>query len=372
LNWSFGTGSLRLIGIDSSALRWTLALLLAAGLGAFLFSKLRRREWMVLIYPAWFVIVLSPLLPLRFHMEFEYLTVPTIGLALWGGAALVAGWSAGGGKRPTALLVAAIYIVVSIPIGRAIAASFHERSIRIRNLFESVESLTREQPHRTVFFKGVSEEIFNDVLYHRAFQLIGINDVYVLSENLAKLREGFLPGGSEAFFLDPAAERRGLVLNRAVVYDLAGGTVTDVTAQYKSSLLSSTLDLGDDSSAAQLGSTWYPREGGYRWMPKQATVTLPGPSTASEKLYVKGFCPGAAVRNGPVKISILAAGQLLRAATISQPDAGFELSFELPAQLAGRLAGQPAVVFQLELDKTFRVPGDARELGLIVSSIGIR
>jgi hypothetical protein len=368
LNWSYGTGWLRLIRINSSTLRLILAILLSAGLGAFLWSKLRRREGIVLLFPAWFVIVLSPLLPLRFHMQYEYLTVPLIGLALWAGWAAVSGWSAGGWTRACTLLLLAIYVGVSIPVGLAVTTSFHDRSLRIRDLFSRIEATTHDHPDRPLLLKGVNEEIFNDVLIHRAFRLIGVDNVFVLPENLAELQRGvFLPGW-EAFFLDPEGVRRELNENGATVYDLSGGTVADVTSQYKSSLLSSSVEMGSDSSAAQLGPTWYPREGSYRWMPKQATVTLRGPTAPSEKLYINGFCPKIALQSGPVKITIAADGEPLLPAIIRQPDSGFELSFNLPAGLTGK----PAVVFQMELDKTFRAPGDARELGLIVSSIAIR
>ena len=367
LNWSYGTGRLRDLNINSAALRFSLAIVLTAGLGAFLLSKLRQREKIVLLYPAWFVIVLSPLLPLRDHIDYEYLTVPAIGLAIWGARAIVSGWSAGGWKRAGTLALAGVYVGVSIPVGLHVTASFHDRSLRIREIFHGVEALTRDHPDRTIFFKNVNIEIFNDLLLHRAFRLIGINDVYVLADNQAELIHSS-PLPAEAFFLDPASVRRELSQNNAAVYDLSSGTPIDVTRQYQSSLLSPSVEMSDDSHASQLGPTWYSREGAYRWMPKQATVTLRGPAAPSGKLYVKGFCPGAAVRNGPVKLSIAADGEPLLSATIRQPDSGFELSFELPAGLTGK----PAVVFQMELDKTFHAPGDARELGLIVSSLAIR
>jgi hypothetical protein len=177
VNWSLGTGWLRVLEINSPVIRVFLAALLAAGLGAWLVSKLRRREWIALLYPAWFVIVLAPLLPLRFHMSYEYLTVPTIGFALWGGAAIVDGWAGDGWTRGSTLILVQLYLAISIPVGVAVTASFHERSIRIRNLFQGIEALTREQHDRKVLLKGVTTEILNDVLDHRAFRLIGLNEV---------------------------------------------------------------------------------------------------------------------------------------------------------------------------------------------------
>src|SRR5258708_5044359 len=62
------------------------------GLLVFLVSKIRRREWIAAFLPAWFLIVLAPLLPLRDHMSPEYLTIPLLGLAMLGGWALASGW----------------------------------------------------------------------------------------------------------------------------------------------------------------------------------------------------------------------------------------------------------------------------------------
>jgi hypothetical protein len=364
VNWSFGTGWLHLVGLDYRALRMGLAIPMAAGLCAVFVSKLRQRQWTVLVFPAWFVIALAPLLPLRFHTDYEYLVVPLIGIAIWGAAAIVDGWSAGGWKRTSALLLLTIYLVVEVPVGLAVTASFHDRSIRIRDLFQRIQILTRDRPDRMVLLKGVNEETFNDVLYHRAFRLIGVDNVYVLPENQTQLRN--LPSDAASFFLSPDVDRQEL--NGAAVFDLSGGNVTDVTAQFKSSILSSTVDLGNDLHVGQLGPTWYPREGSYRWMPKQATVTLAGPVSPSEKLYLKGYSPASAVRNGPVKLSVSAEGEFLRSVSVSQADASIDLSFELPDKLIGR----PAVVVQLELDKTFRAPGDSRDLGLIFSLVEIR
>ena len=375
VNWSFGTGWLRVLGIDSLSFRSLLALLFAAGLGAVLVAKLRRREWIVLLFPAWVVIVLAPLLPLRFHMMYEYLTVPTIGLALWGGAAAVEGWTADGWKRACTIILMQLYLAVSIPVGFAVTASFHDRSFRIRNLFQGVEALRRDHPDRKVLLKGVNTEILNDVLDHRAFRLIGINEVYVVPEDEPELKKGVMPLNAPSYFIDPQNERRALSMNRAVVYDIGSGSVIDITPQYKNaltaageSMIPSAVEIGDELNAAQLGPTWYPSEGHYRWMPKHATLTLHGPSGPAEKLYLDGFAPGAALRGGPMRVSVSADGEPLGSQTVSRADSDFDLVFDLPAKLVGK----SAVVFDLELDRSFHFPGDIRELGLIFSMAAIR
>jgi hypothetical protein len=241
-------------------------------------------------------------------------------------------------------------------------------------LFQGVEAMTREHPDRKVLLKGVNTEILNDVLDHRAFRLIGLNDVYVVPEDEPELRKGVMPANSESFFIDPRTERRALSVNRAAVYDIdSSGNVSDVTSQYKSSLppdeeIPSAVEFGDELSAAQLGPTWHSSEGRYRWMPKHATVTLHGPAAPGAKLYLNGFGPGSALKSGPVKVSVSADGEPLGSRSVGRADSDFELVYDLPAKLAGK----SAVVFDVELDKSFHVPGDGRELGLIFARAAIR
>src|SRR5258708_38524242 len=85
--------------VQPSLLESALIAFLTLGLAVFLVSKLRHREWIAVFFPAWFLIVLAPLLPLRDHIPPEYLTIPLIGLAMWGGWALVSSWRAGTAGR---------------------------------------------------------------------------------------------------------------------------------------------------------------------------------------------------------------------------------------------------------------------------------
>ena len=374
VNWSLGAGWLSLVNLHSLTLRIALTLLLASGLGGFLIWKLRNGDWTVLLYPAWFLIVLAPLLPLRFHMSYEYLTVPVIGLAMWGGAAIMCGWRSAGWRRFATMLLVAIYIAVALPVGHAMTAQFHDRGNRIHDLFLRVKALSEAYPNRIVIFRGVNSEIYNDVIYPRAFRLVGIPEVYVVPEEQSRIDLGPVPEVATNFFIDPALERQVIRENRAVVYDLSSG-VRDVTSEYKSpsqiapaTRIGSHVEIGDRTYAGQLGPTWYSIEGGYRWMPKQATVMLRGPSRPDEKLYVKGFCPAVILSPGPLRIRVTAGGMTLPLAFISRPDSDFELSFPLSAKLTGK----PVVQILLEVDRTFHSPADARELGVPVVSIAIR
>ena len=90
--------------LESSPLRFAPLCVwsLTGGLLAFLiFAQDAKR----LLLPAWFLIALAPLLPLRDHMTDEYLTAPTLGLAIWAGWAMVSGWRANQLARVAAVLL---------------------------------------------------------------------------------------------------------------------------------------------------------------------------------------------------------------------------------------------------------------------------
>lgn len=344
--WALGTGWSGLARVQPMALRIALAAPIAAGLIAFLVAKIRERQWIVLVFPAWFLIVLAPLLPLRDHVDYGYLTVPEIGLAMWGGWALVSGWNS---WRWLAGLAAAIYIGISVPTGLALTAQWHDRALRLHNTFDAVATLHRDRGG-AVIFQNPDSETYNDMIVHGAFGLIGIQEVYVAGQN------------------DRARARLLIDQGRGVVYDLAGG-VRDVTAGYRASLgtgetLAAKIELGAELFAAQLGPTWYRAEDGYRWMPRRASVTLP---LSGRRIYVRGFAPAAALKSGPVRVTVSAALEKLGSAAVARPESPFELAFDLPAKLGGT-----KIEIAIELDRTFTAPPDPRELGLPITSIEIK
>jgi hypothetical protein len=179
VNWAFGPGWGRIIGIVSSRYRSSLSLLVAVGIIAFLYGRLRERDWRVLLFPAWFLIVLAPLLPLRDHASAEYAAVPSIGLAMLGGWGVASARRGSAIAKLVALAALVSYFGTSIPAGWRTTVSFHDRSRRIETFFNEVRALAPAD--RTVFLTGLSEEIKVDAVAHRPFRLVGIREVYLLS-----------------------------------------------------------------------------------------------------------------------------------------------------------------------------------------------
>jgi hypothetical protein len=213
-------------------------------------------------------------------------------------------------------------------------------------------------------------------VYDRPFGLFGAEEVYLAPEDRgAVVRDSWLGVPPPEFYADPAIASNALAQNQALVLDVSGETVRDITAHYRpaaniqeSDRIPSRVDLGDELQAGQLGPTWYPNEGGFRWMPKRATVTLRGPRTPAEKLYITGTCPAAALKPGPLKVQISVDGEKLAPAWIRQPQEQFSFTFELAPQFIGR----SSVEISVELDRTFFVPPDSRELGLAFRYFEIR
>jgi hypothetical protein len=234
--WALGPGQGRLIGIRSTIIRSSMVWILTLGLFAFIFRHDRRtsrdRQTIATFFPAWFLIVLSPLLPLRDHISPEYLAAPTLGIAMWAGWAIVSGWRANWVSRTAVVLLLVIYAGFSIAVGQAMVDSFYDRSQRIRTFVLSVAALARTQPAKTVLLEGVSAELFNDVLYGRAFRLYGIDQVYVVPENRPSIAVDRNFAAVDPFFASPAQVLQAMHENLALVIDVSTGSARDATAEY--------------------------------------------------------------------------------------------------------------------------------------------
>jgi hypothetical protein len=231
--WSMGPHQLILFGIPPSLFRSSLTVLLTLGLAAFLICKLCRGQWVAAFFPAWFVIILAPLLPLRDHIDLAYLTVPAVGLAMWGGWALVSSWSANRLARYAGILLLVIYVGVSVPVAREITVSFYDRSQKIRKLVLGVVALSRTQPDKMVLLRGVEPDMFWSAVYARPFRLYGIPDPYLVPENAQSIPRDAQLENIQEFVVEPAVEKNALDQGRAMVLDVTREDVRDVTAEYR-------------------------------------------------------------------------------------------------------------------------------------------
>jgi hypothetical protein len=205
--WALGPSRLNLLGIHPSFWRSLLTAALTIALAVFLARQLHRKLWIAGFFPAWFFIVLAPLLPLRDHVSDYYLTIPVIGLAMLGGWALA--------ELPrTAIVLALLYIAVNVPVGRATALSFHRRAEEIQNLIDAVLETRSSNPGKIVILKGTTGDLFWSCLVHRPFRLYGITGVYSSASD--RSLAGADPDALQ-LFLDEPTEKRLLDDGRAVV-----------------------------------------------------------------------------------------------------------------------------------------------------------
>jgi hypothetical protein len=177
------------------------------------------------------------------------------------------------------------------------------------------------------------------------------------------------------FVLPAAATLDGLNAGKIVVYSTAGDKLKNITGVYGSTsqlhLRGETphrVDVANDLLAYLLGKSWYSRDQAHRWMPKQATVRLGGPKTTSQRLYLSGYCPAGQLEKGPLPLNVQVDGKALPPVRIQPGTERFDFSFELPAGLVGK----PSVEVAVEVGRTFKPPGEERELGLAFGVFEIR
>jgi hypothetical protein len=130
----------------------------------------------------------------------------------------------------------------------------------------------------------------------------------------------------------------------------------------------SSVNMADPAQAAQLLNGFYSIEGGKsRWTAKNFSVLLKAPAGANVQLSLKLYVPDVQIRNlGPITISANIAGFELPSRTFSQSN---EYTYSaVPAE-----ALRPGiVVVNFRLDKSsVGLNGDARELGVVVTEVGL-
>jgi len=103
-------------------------------------------------------------------------------------------------------------------------------------------------------------------------------------------------------------------------------------------------------------------------MGKKAGAVLAGPASQNEQLHLAGYCPGAQVATGPLTAKILVEGEEIGQLRLTQGDAAFDDAFPLPSQFVGKTR----IEITVQLDRTYRAPGDLRDLGLTFGSFEIR
>jgi hypothetical protein len=176
-------------------------------------------------------------------------------------------------------------------------------------------------------------------------------------------------------FVLPADEaRRGLDRDQVEVYRAGNGPLRNITHQYElpagpaSASGPLRIDMADPLVTDRLGRGWYPLESGFRWMPRTASVRMPGPRTARQRLYVTAICPAAQIRNGPLAMTVTVDGFRLPPAQFTKGNVESTFDFPLPPETAGK----SEIDITVEVSRTVRVGADLRDLGLAFGRFEIK
>lgn len=133
----------------------------------------------------------------------------------------------------------------------------------------------------------------------------------------------------------------------------------------------SIIRMSDLHSQKQLLRGFYDLEAGaWRWTQRTFTVALKVPGDAATKgavLTLQGSVQPGSLQNGSLEISSAVGDTALASQSVSKPGELIYRADVPPSALA-----QPVVLAEFTLSNTHRVPGDARDLGVIASVISLR
>jgi hypothetical protein len=371
--WAYALGALRNLQTDWRPFWLGLSVTIAISLALAFFAaiKLRRRDWLPLFLLGWFLVVISPVLPLRNHFTEYYVLVPAIGLAILGAWALV---SARGSAAVIATVLAALYLAVSISDLHMTEKFFYNRSRRLKYIVFGLEALPKTETSKAILIDGVDNELFRSGISDDPFRLLGFSRVYLTPGSEAFINADPEFAGISRFVLSLDDTISLLTKHQALVFEPKGRDLRDVTAQYLARARLALerpefVDVADPLYRDRLGPTWYRIERNFRWMPKTATVKIAGPQKLGQTLEVTGYCPAVVLSEGPLQVSFRGDGVEIGSASLNGPDKHFDLNLPLPSALVGR----PTIEIEIEVGHTTRVGGgDPRTLGLVLQTFTIK
>ena len=352
-----------------------LAVILGVSVIGFAAVRLREKDRLPLFWLGWFAILLAPVLPLRDHVSLYYLTLPTIGLAVLGGQALVSAWHSSPAWKMAASALVAAYLAVMVSADSRAMEWWGDRSRAVKRVVLGVARARQLHPREAILLDGVDSTVFWAGVFHHPFTFLGVSDVYLTPGSDQHIEPHPELGHVSDYVLPSGPSVHGLNENRIVVYRAGPGRLKAITAQYSDTTAQDLslepprrVDAGNPLMAYLLGPEWYALEGGSRWMPKRATVRIGAPRSPSEKLYLTGFCSESQLRAGPLSVRVAVDGSPLSEFTLNGGTAQFHVILALPRHLVGT----KWLELTVESGRTFQAGHDGRELGLSFGTFEIR
>lgn len=333
----------------------------------------RRGERLAAFGLFWFVVAVGPVLPLRDHLTIYYSSVAAAGVAMAFAAVVARSRQMRWYWQAAALAVIGLHIGQCLPATRVRIDWFIARGERVRVLVEGLERAHQLHPRSMLFLEGIDSDLYWAGLAHGPQRLFGANVALMPGE----AKDYIVYPGVRDFTRDVASETvvaRTVAWNDGKIYRFGGTILRNVTTRFLAAMPPEWLwtrprmvDVGQPAFARDIGTGWYPIEGGARWMGKQAVVYLAPIGAGDWDLYVNGIYPnlpgGAAKQTLTVRIGAKIVGEI----ELSSRNAMFSQVFPLD----GVQRTKPLEVV-LEVERTTRVPGDERELGVTFGNIGLR
>ena len=354
---------------------WPLTLIITAGLAGFVAHRWIKADRLPAFLGAWFVVVIAPVLPLREHLTEYYLTLPTLGLAMLGGYAVALAWRRRWGWRAVSLGLAGAYLTTTLPAAHAATVWNYRQSRMVRGMVRGVARANRLHPGKIILLVGVSSDLFWTGVFDKPFRLVGSNPVFLAPGSEQDIEAHPEYGDVERFILPPVLALRALDEGKLVVYAVEPDRLRNITRVYEPVARARwrveeprQVNVAEPIYARQLGPGWYPIQGSHRWTARRATVRLGGPRHGGEKLYIEGYCPAERLKKGPVRMKVSVEGLPVGEVLVDGADRFFHHQFALPEGLVGR----DSIEITIEVDRTMRVPGEHRELGLVFGWFAIR
>lgn len=351
--------------------------LITAAIAAFVVWSAWRRRWLPVLLLAWYLILLGPVLPLRDHVTEYYLTLPVFALAMLGGHAVVAAFRDASRRgwlwRGVAAATTAVFLLLSAPAARRNSKDRFLYGENVEKLIKGVMRARQLHPSKAIALDGVDTDLFWGAVCDNGPRAVGVDDVVLTPGSETRIGGPLDLCPPADFILPYEAATRALDAGRLVVYDVRGARLRNITATYRpaeetrSGAKGFRLNAASRAADALLGPTWFEGGASSRWMPGKASVVIPVPARPGQNLYISGSCMDALLRDGPLGLAVSIEGKPLGSAKIEAPGA-FLLAFPLPSGLDHR----DQFEIGLEVSRTFRPPGETRDLGLVFGTFEIR
>jgi hypothetical protein len=375
IRWTIGQGRFFPRNIRGHWPTLAAEIVVAVGVIAVIVWMIRRRQWLALFFAGWFLITIGPVLPLRNHISDYYLTIPSVGLAMLGGWTVARAW-----RAPRSVQVATALVVLAYAVPSAHATWWQTQymylgSKRAQAFVQRVAYAHKLHPNKILLIRNMDSELFWVGFYGDPFRIFGLRDIYLTSDAESRIEPFLESGPLTRYFLSETAAMYAINQNKAVVYEVSGDKLRNVTDLYARLLASRGNDLefsprvevGQAAYQPQVIEGFHNLEDGFRWMSKRGVVRVRGPRTAAEKLEISGTCPEQQMAQGPVSLTISVDGRVIGTHQINRSNLAFTFHDPLPAEVVGK----KSIDVTIEVDRTISTPTDDRKLGVVVTTVSV-